>query len=86
MLSKIIWSRCTKEVWESLKAFEQAAYLAVAHFNDRNIIVLKIFEKLGICPGHLTSAMCQKLDKVRLDKESRRSSDASKRRKTSKAI
>ena len=36
-LNKAIWSRCPKEVWVSLKPVEQAAFAAVAHFNNGNI-------------------------------------------------
>ena len=36
-LNKLIWSRCPKKIWVSLKTVEQASYAAVAHFNDGNL-------------------------------------------------
>jgi len=42
-----------QEVWVNLKTVEQAAYTAVAHFNDDNISFLKILYHLGISPAIL---------------------------------
>ena len=86
-LNKVVWSRCPKEVWVCVNTLQQAAYAAVAHFNDGSKSFINILEQLGIDAGHFCHTACQKMDNLRIDKSKRRSSEVSKRRrKTLRAI
>ena len=86
-LNKLIWSRCPKEIWVSLKTVEQASYAAVAHFNDGNLSLLNVLQHIGVNPGYFTTAICKKQDILRIAKSSQRSTTISKqRRKTLRAI
>jgi len=86
-LNKLIWSRCPKEVWVSLKTVQQASYSAVAHFNDGNISFLNVMQQIGITPGFFTTLLCKKQDSIRIAKSNLRSTTQSKqRRKRLRAI
>ena len=53
-LDKLIWDRCSKEVFVGKLTLEEAVYSAVAQFNDGNVAVLRVLELCGLSPGYLT--------------------------------
>lgn len=54
-LNKLIWDRCSKELFVGSKTIEDTAYRAVVQFNDGKISILKHFEHIDIAPGRFTS-------------------------------
>ena len=86
-LNKLIWWRCSKEIWVSLKTVQQASYAAVANFNDGNVSFLNVLQQIGVNLGYFTTAICKKQDLLRIAKSNLRSTATSKqRRKTLRAI
>lgn len=85
--NKVVWSRCPKEVWVGVKILQQAVYAAVSSFNDGSMFIIKTLDQLGIDPGNFSQEICQQMDKTRIEKSKRRSSEVSKsRRKTLRAM
>lgn len=78
-LNKLIWDRCSKEVFVGNLTIEDAVYCAVAQFNDGNVSVLKHFEKLGITPGRFTSSAAGAVDQKRIYWSDLKSSEAAKK-------
>ena len=77
-LNKLIWSRCPKKIWVSLKTVQQASYAAIANFNDGNISFLNALQQIGVNPGYFTTAICRNQDLLRIAKSNLRSTASSK--------
>lgn len=80
-LNKLIWDRCSKEVFVGNKTIEDAVYCAVAQFNDGNVSILKHFEKLGINPGRFTSSAVGVTNRKRIYLSDLKSAEKAKKRR-----
>ena len=80
-LNKLIWDRCSKEVFVGNQTIEDAAYCAVAQFNDGNVSIMKHFEKLGITSGRFTSSGVAVANVKRIYWSDKKSSDGAKKRR-----
>ena len=80
-LNKLIWDRCSKEVFVGRLTVEEAVYSAIGQFNDGNASILRLLELLGLKPGHFSTAHAERTDKVRLCKAERKSSAQTKKRR-----
>jgi hypothetical protein len=80
-LNKLIWDRCSKEVFVGNQTIEDAAYCAVAQFNDGNVSIMKHLDKLGTTPGRFTSSGVAVANVKRIYRSDKKSSDGAKKRR-----
>ena len=66
---------------------EQAVYSAIGQFNDGTASFISVLRRLGINPGHFTTAQCREKDIRRIDCSKRKSTDTvMSRRKHLRAV
>ena len=80
-LNGIIWTRCPKRVYVGRNIVEIGVSSAVINFNDGNLGLLPVFEKLGIDCGHSTHVSLRETDKDRIYEMNRKSSDSGKKQR-----
>ena len=80
-LNKLIWDRCSKEVYAESIVIEDAAYSAVSYFNDGCNSIINVMDKLGIKPGIFTINACNERDKTRIRNSEHKNTDAQKKRR-----
>ena len=78
----LIWQRAAKLTHLILTSIELATFRAVCHFNDGSKTLMDILEHLGIVPGSYCRTSCEKLDYDRVLHSKRKSSEATKRKKS----
>ena len=57
--NKIVWDRCSKEVFVGRLTIEEAVFSSISHFNDGNSSLLHLFECLGVSGACLRTPMLQ---------------------------
>ena len=77
-LNKLIWQRCSKEIYVDRITVEEAVYSAVSYFNDGSISILKTLEKLGVKAGYHTETRSNLRDERRLRFAAIKASDKAK--------
>ncbi|KAI0232040.1 hypothetical protein LSAT2_017638 [Lamellibrachia satsuma] len=80
-LNKLIWDRCSKEVFVGPQTVEEAVYSAIGQFNDVNASILSLFQYLGQQPGVFTTAHAVGADTMRLYGVKHKSSESAKKRR-----
>ena len=80
-LNKLIWDRCSKEVFVGRQTVEEAVYSAIGQFNDVNASILSLFQYLGLQPGAFTTAHAVGADTMRLYGVKHKSSESAKKRR-----
>ncbi|GFS06368.1 hypothetical protein ElyMa_002963800 [Elysia marginata] len=76
--NKLIWQRCSKDIYVDKITVEEAVYSAVSYFNDGSISIIRTFERLGIKAGYFTKMRSSVRDEQRLHFASIKASDRAK--------
>lgn len=85
-LNKLIWERCTKEVYVERETIEEAVFSAISYFNDGAVSIVHLFERLGFF-GYHTKKLSTKRDMLRISGSVKKSQEKTKRRrKTLRAL
>jgi len=61
-----VWRRIPKDVFAGKNTFHFGMYDAVAVFNIGRLAILKVYNRVGISPGHFTSVGCKSQNQRRL--------------------
>ena len=80
-LNSVIWKKCPKDVFVGRNVLELGVSSAVIEFNDGSCGIIDVYEKLGLVAGRKTAEGCKKKDKLRIEQQSVKSSEKSKKRR-----
>ncbi|GFS27558.1 hypothetical protein ElyMa_005281300 [Elysia marginata] len=85
-LNKLIWDRCSKEMFAERNIVKEAVNSAVAYYNDGSQSIIRLHQILGIQSKVYPSLLCSEQDRSRFLKSGIKCSEkAKKRRKTLRA-
>lgn len=65
-LNKLIWDRCSKEIYVESMVIEDATWAAVSYFNDGCSSIVDVMIELGLEPGLFTRNACYERDAKRI--------------------
>ena len=78
--NKLIWDRCSKEVYAESMVIKDATWAAISYFNHGSSSIIDVMHELGLEPGLFTANACRKHDTSRIQHSQHKSSEWQKKR------
>ena len=75
----MVWALCPKEQFCGLEVVETAAALAVIHFNNGSVALLKVLTEMGCSLGEFTHRQLLSEDRMRVQKSNKKETESEKR-------